>query len=138
MSVEQNKALARRFGQVWGRESIDTVDELAARELCVHYPALGEPLHGPEAFKEVLRAWHSAFPDSDRTDEDVIAEGAKVMISWTARGTHRGDLWGIPPTGRAVAMRGVSVYCLADGRIVEEKGVGDALGLMQQLGALPA
>jgi hypothetical protein len=71
VSIEQNKALARRFGHVWGRESVDTVDELAAPELCVHYPALGEPLHRPEAFKQLLRAWHSAFPASDHTDEDA-------------------------------------------------------------------
>lgn len=138
MSIEQNKALASRFGQVWGRESLNTVDELAALDIRVHYPALGEPLHGPQAVKQVLRAWHSAFPDSDRTDQDVIAEQDRVVIAWTVRATHRGELWGVPPTGRAAAIKGISIYRIAGGKIVDERGVGDALGLMQQLGAIPA
>lgn len=84
----------------------------------------------------MLGAWHSAFPDSDRTDEDVIAEEDRVAIAWTVRATHRGELWGVPPTGNAVAMKGVSIYRIAGGKIAEETGVGDALGLMRQLGAV--
>ncbi len=75
MSTEENKAIVRRFVQVWGKGSLDTVDELAAPDFSVYYPLLRETVHGPEAFKQVLMGVHAGLPDVEAVSEDVIAEG---------------------------------------------------------------
>ena len=138
MAAEENKALARRFVQVWGKESLDTLDELAAPNFSVYYPVLREIVHGPEAFKQVLMGLHAGLSDVEVVSEEVIAEGDQVVVRWTARGTHTGELLGIPPTGKQVTWTGITIYRLTDGKIVEERGEEDALGLMQQLGVNPA
>jgi predicted ester cyclase len=80
---------------------------------------------------------HSGLPDADVSVEEEIAEGDKVVIRWTLRCTHMSELMGIPPTGKQVTWTGITIYRLADGKIVEEKGEEDSLGLMRQLGAVP-
>lgn len=137
MSAEENKAIIRRFGQLWGKESLAAIDELADPALSVYYPTLGETIHGPGAFKQFLKQFHDAFPDADITFEDEIAEGDKVVIRWTLRGTHQRELMGIQPTGKKVAFTGITIYRLAHGKVVEERGEEDALGLLRQLGVIP-
>src|SRR5437868_2420168 len=122
MSTEENKAIVRRFVQVWGKGSLNTVDELAAPNLSVSYPLLPETVHGPEAFKQVLLMVRSGLPDADASIEDEIAEGDKVVVRWRMGGTHTGELMGIPPTGKQVTWTGITIYRLTDGKIVEEKG----------------
>lgn len=83
----------------------------------------------------------AAFPDFHETTEDVIAEGDRVMVRWSTRGTHQGAFAGIPPTGKTVTWRGVFILRVAEGRFVEMWQIHDQLGLLQQLGAtvtLPA
>jgi steroid delta-isomerase-like uncharacterized protein len=137
MSTEDNKAIARRFIQLWGKGSLDMVDELAAPTISVFYSMVPETIDGPEAFKQVLMMMHSGLPDADISVEEEIAEGDTVVIRWTIRGTHMSELMGIPPTGKQVTWTGITIYHLADGKIVEEKGEEDSLGLMRQLGAVP-
>ncbi|HJT55201.1 MAG TPA: ester cyclase [Ktedonobacteraceae bacterium] len=138
MSTEENKAVVRRFVQVWGKGSPDIVDELAAPNFSVYYPFLRETLHGPEAFKHHLMGLHVGLPDVEVVNEQMIAEGDEVAVRWTMRGTHTGELSGIPPTGKQVMVTGITIYHLADGKVVEERGQEDALGLLQQLGVIPA
>ena len=138
MSLEENKAIARRFAEIWGHESLAVVDELAGSSLSVSYPILRDVIHGPEAFKQFLTGFHSAFPDANVTLEDEIAEGEKVVVRWKLRGTHQGELLGIPPTNKQVEVSGITIYRITDGKIVEERGEEDALGLMRQLGVIPA
>jgi steroid delta-isomerase-like uncharacterized protein len=138
MSTEDNKTIARRFIQVWGQESLDTLDELATPNLSVYYPLLKEPIYGPEAFKQHLMRAHSAVPDAAIESLDEISEGDKVVVRWTARGTHNGVFLGVPPTGKQLTWTGITIYRIADGKIVEERGEEDALGLMQQLGVIPS
>ena len=138
MSTEENKALVRRFAQVWNAGNLSIVDELAAPDLTVSYPLLPEVLHGPEAFKQALRQVYAAFPDLQATVEELIAEGDKVAARWTVRGTQRCDFPGIPATGKAAAWSGITIYRLAHGKVVAERGEEDALGLLRQLGAIPA
>lgn len=138
MSTEENKALVRRFVQVWGKGSLDTLDELAAPNFSVYYPLLRETVHGSEAFKQVLMRFHTGLPDAEVVSEEVIAEGDQVVVRWTGQGTHTGELLGIPPTGKQATLTGITIYRLADGKIVEERGEEDALGFLQQLGVIPA
>ena len=79
----------------------------------------------------------TSFPDFHVTSEDIIAEGDKVVSRWTASGTHKGELFGIPPTGKKATWKGISIYRFADGKIVEAWGDADFLGLLQQLGVMP-
>ena len=138
MVTEENEALVRRFVQVWGQGSLDTIDELAAPDFSVYYPLLRETVHGPEAFKQVIMGVRAGLPDVEVVSEDVIAEGDQVAVRWMMHGTHTGELLGIPPTGKQVTLTGITIYRLIDGKIVEERGEEDALGFMQQLGVIPA
>ena len=79
----------------------------------------------------------SAVPDATIESLDEIAEGDKVVVRWTVHGTHQGVFLGIPPTGQQLTWTGMTIYRIADGKVVEERGEEDALGLMQQLGVFP-
>jgi steroid delta-isomerase-like uncharacterized protein len=80
---------------------------------------------------------YEAFPDLNRPVDDLIAEGDKVVARWRAEGTHTGSFQGVPPTGRRASITGITIFRLRDGKIVEEWGESDMLGLLQQVGALP-
>jgi steroid delta-isomerase-like uncharacterized protein len=134
MSVEANKAIARRFAQVWAPGNFDILDELAAPDLIVSYPVPPEPIHGPEAFKILLARILGALPDATVSVDEEIAEADKVAVRWTLRGTHKGELLGIPATNRSVELTGITFYRIVDGKVLEERGIGNTLGLMRQLG----
>ena len=136
MSTKDNKAVAHRFAQVWTAGCQHIVDELAAPDIVVSYPIPPEPIRGAEAFKAFLTEFISGLPDVTVTVDDMIAEGDKVACRWTIRGTHKGPLFGFPPTGRPVQISGFAFYRIAGGKVVEETGIGNTLGLMQQLGAV--
>jgi steroid delta-isomerase-like uncharacterized protein len=93
--------------------------------------------HGLAGHKAIVALFRAAFPDQWWQIEDLIAEGDKVVARTTMRGTHLGDFFGIPPTGRAVTLPGVHVMRIADGKVIEHWGSNDDLGLMRQLGVIP-
>jgi steroid delta-isomerase-like uncharacterized protein len=135
MSTEENKATVRRLFEEY---SLDVVDELLVPDYTHHDPNLPpEFQHGRDAYKQVVTMFLAAFPDLRTTVEDLIAEGDKVAARWTFRGTHQGELMGIPPTGKQVTGTGMSVTRLANGKMAESWVNFDALGMMQQLGAAP-
>ena len=80
----------------------------------------------------------NAFPDIKISIDDEIAEGDKVVFNWTSRGTHQGELYGIPATGKQVTNTGMTIYRLENAKIAELWFIGDNLGMMQQLGVVPA
>ena len=82
--------------------------------------------------------FRQAFPDSYFTVEDMVAEGDKVATRKTFHGTHQGEFMGIPPTGQQVSTGLIDVVRIVDGKVVEHWSMGDNLGLMQQLGVIPA
>jgi steroid delta-isomerase-like uncharacterized protein len=135
MSAEENKALVRRFvEEFWNEGNTATADELMAADAEVHMPT-GEVLD-PDGLKSFARMWRGSFPDWHSTFEELVAEGDWVAERWTGRGTHRGDLQGIPPTGERVQTPGSVFYRIADGRIVEFWGQLDMMGLIKQLGVV--
>jgi steroid delta-isomerase-like uncharacterized protein len=91
-----------------------------------------------EGHRQYSEAMIAAFPDIERSIEDLVAEGDKVVARWTARGTHTGDFQGLPPSGKVATSSGITIFRIADGRIVEEWSESDMLGLLQQLGAIPS
>jgi steroid delta-isomerase-like uncharacterized protein len=134
MSVEENKAIFRRIVEEgFNKGNLAIVDELVATNHVNHT----DNVHGPEEYKQFITMYRTAFPDLHMTIEDQIAEGDKVVNRWTSRGTHKGDLMGIPPTGKQTTVTGMYVARIIGGKIVEEWGNLDALGMMQQIGVVP-
>jgi len=121
MSIQENKSIARRFIQIWGKGSLDIIDELAAPSLSVQYPVIPQVIRGTRMFRQVMEGFRSAFPDSDLSIEEEIAEDDKVVIRWSFSGTHQGNLLGIPATGKKVSWTGITIYRIVDEKVVEEK-----------------
>ena len=138
MLTEEYKALVREVIQeLFNKGNLAVADQAYAREYVGHDPASPEPLRGPEGVKQDISKYRSAFPDLHFTVEDLIAEGDRVVSRFRITGTHRGELMGIPPTGKRAVVTGISILRFAGGKIAEEWSNWDALGLMQQLGAVP-
>lgn len=139
MSIEENKAIVRRFvEEVWGKADMGAVEQLVHPDITVAYPLLPEVVHGREAFKEVLAQVQTALPDVRASIEEMIAEGDKVVVRWAFAGTQRGAFGPIPATGKSVRWTGIGICRLAEGKVIEDRGEEDALGLLQQLGVVPA
>lgn len=135
MSAEENKALVRRFvEEFWNEGNTATADELMAVNAAIHMPT-GE-LVNLDGLKGFAGTWRDAFPDWHSTVEELIAEEDRVAERWTGRGTHRGELQGISPTGKPVEVPGSVFYRIVGGKIVEFRGQLDMMNLMQQIGAV--
>jgi steroid delta-isomerase-like uncharacterized protein len=137
MSTEENKAVVRRLLDVWETGNVDLIDELLAPDYVNHSPASPEQPTGPEGQKEAIIMFRSAIPDLKMVVEDMIAEGDKVVFRNTVEGTHEGELFGIPPTGKRLSVKSMGVERVSDGKIREHWRVTDELGMMQQLGVIP-
>ena len=139
VSAEENKALARRwFEEVFNAQNFDVADEITAQDTVNHDPTLTDLPSGPEGDRHVVNLYHGAFPDAQITVEDQIAEGDRVVTRWTGRGTHQGELLGVPPSGNRVEISGITINRVSGGKIAETWTNYDALGMMQQIGALPS
>jgi steroid delta-isomerase-like uncharacterized protein len=137
MSVQENKALVRRFvEEFWNQGNLATADKLMAIDATIQMPT-GEVVN-PEELKRFAATWRESFPDWHSTFEELIAEGDRVAERWTGRGTHRGELQGIPPTGKSVQVPGSVFYRITGDKIVEFRGQLDMMGLMQQLDVMPS
>lgn len=140
MSTEENKALIRKWvDQVLNtRDVSDTslAHELVAADFVGHFPGQ-PPISGLEAFRQFGATYFSAFPDLKITPEDLVAEGDKVAMRYSWRGTQKGELMGIPPTGKQVTTSGMSILRIADGKIAEQWDNFDTLSMLQQLGVAP-
>lgn len=136
---EQNKQLVRRaVEEVWNQGNYAAVDELAASDIVVHASLPDREVHGTAGVKQFYATLREAFPDLHFTIEDQIAEGDRVVTRWTARGTHTGTFNGIPPTGKTGIVSGIDIDRIANGKVVECWPNADELGLLQQLGVIPA
>ena len=134
--LEENKAIIRRSFEEVDKGNWVTVNEMTAHDYVYHQPGRPKPLTGEE-FEQFMRSVRAAFPDGRLTIEDMIAEGDKVVTRYTLRGTHKGDFMGIPATGKKVVVTGIVISRIAKGKIAEDWEEFDALGFMQQLGAVP-
>jgi steroid delta-isomerase-like uncharacterized protein len=134
---ENNKAIVRRLvEEVWNKGNLLLVDELFTPNYEHHDASTPDFGRGPESEKKRVTLYRTAFPDVRLTIEDIIAEGEIVMTRWSCRGTHKGDLSGIAPTGKQFTISGITVGRLTNGKIAESYVSWDALGLMQQLGVV--
>ena len=137
MSEENKTVIRRSFEELWNKGNLSVADELFAPNYTHHDPSTPDVGRGPESERKRVTLYHTAFPDLKLTIEDIIAEGEMVMARWSCRGTHKGDLRGIAPTGKQFTITGVSVARFTGGKMAEGWINWDALGLMQQLGVVP-
>src|ERR1051326_1470955 len=137
ISLADNKAFVRStVEEIWRTGDAKLVDEHMAPDYVLHKPPTGfQP--NREGLKSILQAMHSAFPDLRMTVEDVIGEGDKVVQRRLYQGTHKGELFGIPATGKPVSVSQIIVSRLASGKFAEEWAETDFLGMLQQLGVAP-
>ncbi|MBV9279943.1 MAG: ester cyclase [Chloroflexi bacterium] len=138
MAHEENKALIRRlFEEVFNQGRDDVVDEIIAPNYVARFPGRPDPLRGPDGVKQNQRVFRTAFPDIHETVEEMITQGDRLAVRWTGSGTQHGPLMGIPPTGKQVTVTGISIFRIADGKVVEGWISMDLLAVLQQLGAMP-
>ena len=137
MTTETNKAVMGRFLEFINTASEKLAEELISPDAVFHVPGRPEPMRGPAGYLAVIGMMRGGFPDIRWTLEEVIAEGDKVAARFTMRGTHRGTFFGVPPTGKTIAVQAMNFYRLSGGQFVEERGQPDLLGLLQQIGAVP-
>ena len=137
MSEESEAVVRRAFDEVANKGDMRTVEEIIAPEFVRHDLAGGPDTAGPDGVKRLIAGLRTGFPDLQTTIEDIFADGEKVVVRFTARGTQSGPFMGIAPTGREAAWSGVNIYRVSGGRIRETWQLADGLGLLRQLGAAP-
>lgn len=138
MSTEGNKALIRRFyEEVFNQRNLAALDDFYAPDHVDHTLPPGMPV-GPDGTRQAIAITLAGFPDLRVAIEDMIAEGDKVVTRFTINGTQQGTFGSISPTGKQVAVSTIEITRVVDGKIVEDWGLDDRLGMLQQLGLVPA
>ena len=138
--VQRNKSVVEAYTQtlwVQGDVGAGTGSDFYADDAVVHNPPPPGVPPGMPGVAVVAQMFHAAFPDCDVTNEDLIAEGDRVVQRWRLRGTHQQSLMGIEATGRSVDVEGINIFRIENGKIVERWGLFDMQGLRAQLGAPP-
>jgi predicted ester cyclase len=137
VSTSALKALVQQRIGLFGRARLEEYLQFYAPDAQLHFlpPGLPPGRDGARAYYQMVLA---AFPDGRVRLEDLVAEDDKVACRFLFEGTHEGDFMGVPPTGNRVALRGITIIRVAGNQCVERWSEADFLGLLQQLGALPA
>lgn len=136
--AEHKTLIHRWFEEVWNNRSEDAIDEMFAEDGVANglNDADGNPLRGPENFKNLHRAFLSAYPDLKIIVEDTVAEGDKIAARCTVRATHTGEGLGVAPTDQPVEFTGMTIVKIKDGKIVEAWNEFDFMKMYSQIGAL--
>ena len=136
MSEDDNKAIIRRYWEgKWNDRQPAVLDELQTPHVVNHGTAM--EINGIEEYRQVYGMYLSAFHNTEIVIEDLIAEGDKVASRVKLCAVHKGELAGVPPTGKTVTIRIFTMFRLVEGRIAEEWEIFDELGVMHQLGVIP-
>mgnify|MGYP003487669198 CR=1 FL=1 len=138
MLIEENKNAIHRLLEALSKGNMDTFDELTIADLIIHGDDLFPFGRDRESIKNLITAFHKAFPDAKFTVEQIFAEQNKVVSYVTVSGTHKGEWLGAAPTGEEITWTVSSVTRFNEGKIVELWGIADELSLMQQLGLAPS
>jgi steroid delta-isomerase-like uncharacterized protein len=135
MSIEENKAIVRRFfEELLSTDNFAVADEILSPDFRFYFAGSPDAMD-LESYMEFLVARRAAFPDRRFIVEDMIGEGDKVSARFTMRGTHKGEFRGIAPSGTELTMTGIDMIRISEGKLVEDRVEVDQLGMMQQLGA---
>jgi steroid delta-isomerase-like uncharacterized protein len=134
---EKNKAAARRIlDEAWSQGKLDVIDDLVDPDYVFHDPAV-PGIKGTDGLKQLITMYRTGYPNLRFTIEDQLADGDKVIVRWICGGTHKGELMGIPATGKQTTTSGISITRYKNGKAIEEWTRWDTLGWLQQLGVIP-
>lgn len=133
---QNSTVIQRYFEEVWNRGQLDALDELLTDDYVNHSPSTPNPPRGPAGLKPIVAAMRQAFPDLHYKIEDEIVTAEVVTVRTTVTGTHRGDFFGIAPTGRSIRVAQINVERFRRGRIAEHWRLTDELSLLKQLGIM--
>ncbi len=129
-----NKEIVRRlYKEVWNERKFQVAEELLSKTHALADPTLGGSSVGPSAYLGQVKRLISAFPDLRFHIDELICEKDKVVTSWVASGTHKGEMLGLAPSNKKVSITGITIHQLANGKILDSQAVWDALCLMQQI-----
>jgi steroid delta-isomerase-like uncharacterized protein len=135
---EQNKHVVHQFFEALDRQDTERMDQLvSSTNYSLHFSGM-PPMDWNANKKEFLAPLTKAFPDLRRNIVDMVAEGDKVAVSINVTGTYKGEFQGIPATGKQVSFTAMDILTIIDGKVAEEWATADMMGLMQQIGAIPA
>jgi steroid delta-isomerase-like uncharacterized protein len=137
MSANDNKDLNVRWIQAFNDRDWTAEAGYRTGDYVAHMQGAPGPLDS-QGWAGFMALFATAFPDGKIVVDDAISEGDMVASRWTMTGTHRGDFLGVPPTGRPIAMKGIDFSRVVDGKIAEHWAEYDVVGVMQQIGAMPA
>ncbi len=135
MSTAEIKSIGPRFFKEQDRLRGGPAEELCASNYVAHIG--GNPPMNLAAHKQFAGAFYSAFPDLNHTIDDTIADGDKVVVRFTLRGTHTGNFMGIPATKKSMTVGAIAIYHVVNGKVAELRAQFDQMGMMQQLGVIP-
>jgi steroid delta-isomerase-like uncharacterized protein len=134
----ESAVTARRFvEEILNTGDWSTAGEILTDDVVLHHPSAPEPIRGIDAVHGFLGQFRAGMPDLTLQVEDVADGGDRVGVRWTARGTHEADMFGIPPTGNEIHIRGLSFFRLQDGKIAEDWVEENTFEVLQQLGVVP-
>jgi steroid delta-isomerase-like uncharacterized protein len=137
VTLEDHKALVRRIADdIWNRGDLAVVDEVMAATAAYHGPHMPNGTGDRESWRQAIAMYRAALPDSHVVFDDLIAHGDTIVGRWSATGTHTHPLPGVAPTGKRIAISGITIYRFAKGKIVEAWEQLDMLGMWQQLGVV--
>lgn len=133
-----NNPTSKEFGRlyievIWNQAELNRLEELTALDIVRHDPTSGVQ-RGFDEYQAVVTALHAAFAPMHFTINWQVGEGDTAAHHWTVTGTHVGEFMGNAPTGKQFTLDGISIYRVRDGKLVEERTVWDALGMVKQLG----
>jgi predicted ester cyclase len=137
MPLEENKDLVRRGYEALGKGDWTFLRKICAPNFVDHNPVQGQA-PGPDGFIQSRMTLMSALAGFRSTIEDIVAEGDKVAVRLTNSCTHRGEVWGLPPTNKRVTYTETTIWRIVDGCFTDRWCNTDTLSLMQQLGGIPA
>ena len=136
MSVSQahKELFGRLYNSIWNDRRLEFIDKIIAKTHALADPTVTGRGTGPSVYRRQVERFLAAFPDLKFTVEDTISEKDKLVVVWTATGTHKGAFMGIAPTNKKASVSGITIHQIADGKILESTAVWDAIGLLQELG----
>jgi steroid delta-isomerase-like uncharacterized protein len=123
--------------EAWNSHDVNRAARFYASDYVGNDVAQAKPHRGPEGLRDFITQYQIAFPDFRLSTDETIIDGDRVALAWTARATHRGTMMNIPPTGRAISVRGVSLLTIENDKIQRATYIWDVAGLLRAVGLLP-
>ena len=137
MPMDENLQRVNQLVEAWNSHDLDRVAAHYCPDCYVLDVAIAQPLVGREAVRLMFAGYYSAFPDLQLTPTEIISDGDRVALFWTAQGTHKGPIMQIPPSGRAILAQGANRLVLNHGLVCETTTIWDVAGMLRSIGLLP-